>query len=308
MKKNRSILLALALLAGMYSCQKSGTVAPDATPDNQNNTGSIQKHGLGAKLNPTAFKNMRHINFDEVRARMIKLGFQDKLPNAKLGGPAGLPTRLILNHPSIGDQGQTGTCVSWSAGWALSGTLNNEFPAAGVSNPRSPWYVYQKDHSAAGNCDPNDGMYLDAGLNILRDYGVPTYAADSYLGSPCTSPTAAQDLSASSDKIVNYAAVTTVNEIKTAISMRLPVILGFNVYTSFETAFSYGTTFKRISGQYLGGHAVCIVGYDDAKNAVLIQNSWGTGGGDPSNRGCVWIDYSTITNPNLGAEMYSVWK
>ncbi|WP_160713381.1 C1 family peptidase [Chitinophaga solisilvae] len=306
MKTSSLLLLSLAAVFAMSACQKNNSVNP--SNDDPSAPSVVSKHGMGAKLNPDGFKNMRRINFDEIRARMIQQGYADKIPNGRSSGPLALPASIILNHPPVGDQGQTGTCVSWSSGYALSGTLNNEFPKAGVSNPRSPWYVYQKDHSASGNCDPNDGMYLAPGLDILVNSGVPTYAADPYLGSPCTPPTAAQNTSAATDKVVNYAAVTTVNEVKTALSMHMPVELGFNVYSSFETAFSYGTVYKRVSGSYLGGHAVCIIGYSDAKNAVLIQNSWGTGGGDPSNPGCMWLDYSTLTNPTFGAEMYSVWK
>jgi hypothetical protein len=306
MKKQSLLLLTLATLLGMSACQKDNGVTPPA--EDPTKTTAVSKHGMGARLDPDAFKNARHINFDEIRARMISQGYESKLPNGRAGGVTPLPTSIILNHPSIGDQGNTGTCVSWSSGWALSGTLNNEFPKAGVSNPRSPWYVYQKDHSAAGNCDPNDGMYLAPGLDILVRSGVPTYNADPYLGSPCTAPTSAMNTSAATDKVVNYAALTSVNDVKTALSMHLPVLMGFNVYSSFETAFSYGTTYKTVSGSYLGGHAICIIGYSDAKNAVLIQNSWGTSGGDPSNPGCMWLDYSTLTNSRLGVELYSVWK
>ncbi|PSL43838.1 papain like protease [Chitinophaga niastensis] len=305
MKKEFSLLLLIAIVLGMSACKKNNEAAAPVAPEK---TTAVGKHGLGAVLNPGAFKNMRHINFDEVKARMIKQGFGAKISNERSGGPAALPSSIILNHPAIGDQGQTGTCVSWSSGWALSGTLNNEFPTAGVSNPRSPWYVYQKDHSAQGDCDPNDGMYIAPGLDILVNSGVPSYAADPDLGSPCDAPTYAQDQDAASDMVVNYAALSTVADVKKALSMHLPVEMGFNVYSSFETAFSNGTTFKRVSGQLLGGHAICIIGYSDAKNAVLIQNSWGTGGGDPSHPGCMWLDYSTLTNPNMGVELYSVWK
>lgn len=304
MKNVRLSLLVIAIVWGMTACKKDNA-GNDAgtTPDNSSPTPA---YGLGAKLNPDGFRNMRHINFDEVRARMTRLGFGEKVSaNAKA---AALPSSIILNHPSIGNQGNTGTCVSWASGYALSGTLNNEFPVSGVTNPRSPWYVYQMDHSAAGNCDPNDGMYLTPGLDILINYGVPTYAADPSLGSPCRRPTAAMDASAASDKVVNYAALSNLNDVKTALSMHLPVLMGFTVYSSFETAFNNGSTFKTISGSVLGGHAVCIIGYNDAKNAVLIQNSWGTSGGDASNRGCVWIDYNTLFNSRMQVELYSVWK
>ena len=30
--------------------------------------------------------------------------------------------------------------------------------------------------------------------------------------------------------------------------------------------------------EVLGGHAVCCVGYDDAKQVFIVRNSWGTSG------------------------------
>jgi C1A family cysteine protease len=39
----------------------------------------------------------------------------------------------------------------------------------------------------------------------------------------------------------------------------------------------------------IGGHALCLIGYDDAKKAFLIQNSWGTGWGM---KGFGWLPYS----------------
>lgn len=43
-------------------------------------------------------------------------------------------------------------------------------------------------------------------------------------------------------------------------------------------------------------HGVTIIGWDDSKHAWLIKNSWGTGWGETgggSERGYMWIDYST---------------
>lgn len=151
-------------------------------------------------------------------------------------------------------------------------------------------------------------MYVTSGLDILVNNGVPSYSLDASLGSPCNAPSAAQNSDAATDVVTNYGALSTLADIKNAISMHLPVEMGFNVYTSFETAFDNGTIFKKVSGQLLGGHAIVIIGYDDSKNAVLIQNSWGTSGGDATYPGCMWLDYSTLTNSRMGIELYSVWR
>ncbi|HVI47289.1 MAG TPA: C1 family peptidase [Chitinophaga sp.] len=296
MRKHFSLLLGLSLSLLIFSCQKKADHTDPSTEPS--------KHGMGAHLNPDAYNRLPLTNFDEVRKDLINKGYARIVENAKV---AALPSRVILNHPSIGNQGATGTCVSWSSGYAAVGTLNNEFPS-GVSNPRSPWYVYQVDHSSQGDCDPNDGMYIDAGLDILRNNGVPSYSVDSRLGSPCSYPTSAQNTDAARNKIRTYGRLSSVTDVKNALNLRLPVEMGLMVYSSFETAFDYGTIYKTTSGQELGGHAICIVGYDDAKHAFLIQNSWGTGGGDATYPGCMWLDYNVLSDSRLGVELYSVSK
>lgn len=299
MKKNcllglSGLLLTLIMLG---SCKKNSTDAASPTNDKGN-----PKHGLGAVLNQKTYLATQSANLDQIRTRLVQLGYLNKL---SVNNTNALPASVILNHPVIGDQGQTGTCVSWSSGYALMGTLNNEFPIANVSNPRSGWYVYQKDHSANNDCDPDNGMYISSGMDIVQNYGVPTASSDASLGSPCQAPSSAVNASAATDKNVSsYAAISTVADIKKAISMRLPVEMGFNVYQSFETAFDNGTVYSKTTGQYLGGHAICIIGYSDAKNAVLIQNSWGTSGGDAQNPGCMWLDYSVFTQSKMGIELY----
>ena len=54
-----------------------------------------------------------------------------------------------------------------------------------------------------------------------------------------------------------------------------PLVTTFSVYADF---FSYnGGIYSYTSGTYQGGHAVLIVGYDDANQCFIVKNSWGTG-------------------------------
>ena len=58
----------------------------------------------------------------------------------------------------------------------------------------------------------------------------------------------------------------------------LPVVAGFEVYNNL---YRYrGGIYDSISGSFIGGHAMCIVGYDDSERVVKIVNSWGTRWGE----------------------------
>ncbi|KAK3793018.1 hypothetical protein RRG08_045668, partial [Elysia crispata] len=55
-----------------------------------------------------------------------------------------------------------------------------------------------------------------------------------------------------------------------------PVTAAFMVFSDF---MSYKSgVYKHVSGQYLGGHAVKIIGYgtEDGQDYWLVANSWGT--------------------------------
>jgi hypothetical protein len=52
------------------------------------------------------------------------------------------------------------------------------------------------------------------------------------------------------------------------------------------------------SGPSSGMHAMCIVGYDDARQAYKVRNSWGSDWGE---NGYMWMSYSVLdTDANVG--------
>lgn len=68
-----------------------------------------------------------------------------------------------------------------------------------------------------------------------------------------------------------------------------PLLMGIDVYPSFDNAQGVATITG--TGDVRGYHAIVLVGYDDAKHAFRIQNSWGPDWGD---QGRAWIDYNTL--------------
>jgi hypothetical protein len=78
----------------------------------------------------------------------------------------------------------------------------------------------------------------------------------------------------------------------------------FSVYSDFYTFWNSGSpgqVYTQTSGTYQGGHAVLLIGWDDAKGAYLCKNSWGTNDG-PNGDGTFWIAYVGHAN-NLGFGM-----
>ena len=96
-----------------------------------------------------------------------------------------------------------------------------------------------------------------------------------------------------------YAAVEqTEQAIKETLLSGAAVAFGFNVYSSFYGSWVEDTVVMPIpkpGEELLGGHAILCIGYDDAKKAFLIQNSWGENWGIG---GKFWMPYSFALNKN----------
>jgi hypothetical protein len=101
---------------------------------------------------------------------------------------------------------------------------------------------------------------------------------------------------ASFNKINEYNSVPVepgLEAVKMAILYELPVLIGVNLTESFKAGSSTnnGVWSPKMGEMNIGGHAMCVVGYDDYKygGAFEVMNSWGEEFGD---QGFIWIKYS----------------
>ncbi len=77
------------------------------------------------------------------------------------------------------------------------------------------------------------------------------------------------------------------SEVKRSVRTDGPGILAYEVYEDFMTYWAHpagtapwsdGVYFHQ-SGEYLGGHAVMVIGWDDETQSALCKNSWGSDSG-----------------------------
>jgi len=82
------------------------------------------------------------------------------------------------------------------------------------------------------------------------------------------------------------------DQIKEAIYAYGPVVGIMVVYGDFY-AYQNGI-YQHVSGSFVGGHAVCIYGWDDNQGCWLVKNSWGLYGsyGTWGENGCFKIAYN----------------
>lgn len=141
--------------------------------------------------------------------------------------------------------------------------------------------------SGAGSCN---GGRLSAGY--LQKTGLPLEAAYPYTGADGSCGAAAPGWQAGAYKIGAWGSVPKkLAEIKTALVKYGPLPIAYMVYEDFmlykSGVYSYTT------GKRLGGHAVLLVGYNDAEKYFIVKNSWDTSWGEG---GYFRIAYSEMSN------------
>ena len=209
---------------------------------------------------------------------------------------ASLPSRVDIsrNLAAPGDQGRQSSCVGWAVAFALKTyheRVERGWPLTDDRHLMSPAYVYNQINGG----EDAGAIFLDA-FNLLLNQGVSSMALMPYNQSDYrTQPSAAARAEAANFKIADWGAVlnTThaefVREIKRHLVAGDPVIVGIPVYQDFYDLSESNPVYDQGGSGRPPGHAIVIVGYDDARSAFKIVNSWGTNWGID---GYGWIDYA----------------
>ena len=114
-------------------------------------------------------------------------------------------------------------------------------------------------------------------------------------------------------KVTSYQAAANFAAVQNAIASGYPVVVGFDVYSSFEGPWGnipHGRTGSGMmpypntrTEQLLGGHAVCLVGYDNNTSRFIARNSWGTSWGD---NGYFYMPYQVIQNTSMSSDFWVI--
>lgn len=211
-----------------------------------------------------------------------------------------------LTMPPVSNQGSEGSCVAFAVGYAARSA--EQFYRSGASaysnstNIFSPEFLYNQ---VKFDVECSSGTAMQTALDFMKVTGICTYQSMPYSSSNGCSllPSSTQNTEASNYKIASYAKLYTTDKvaIKSMVSQKHPVIITVLADNSFIAAKA-GFVWKTYSGSGSLAHCIVICGYDDAKNAYLIMNSWGTGWGDA---GYSWIDYDFFTT-RTGTYCYAI--
>jgi C1A family cysteine protease len=195
---------------------------------------------------------------------------------------------FLPNTPEVTDEGSVNR-------YAMKSLKN-----FGVCSESTWQFIINPDNSVLNvNTKPKDEAYIEAqGVQVLKYCRLdPDYPDEE-------EPDA-------SEETRNAAGSKTLHNLKQCLSEGYPVVFGFRYYWEeppFVTDNTPGGYWvlpdlppeqrhkmppRKPDGTSYGGHCVLAIGYDDAQQKVLCQNSWDK---DWSKDGLFWITYDWITD------------
>lgn len=212
---------------------------------------------------------------------------------------------LTSKFPIPGQQGIQGSCVSWTVGYYIKTYwegVENSWDVHSPDHIISPQYIFSQTHT---NDDAGGGAsFLYDALNLLQNQGAAMMDLCPYEPwNPYgyqTPPTEEMRQQAFRFRIASWSALpmSDVDAIKSNLCQGIPVALGIPVYPDFDNLNWTNDTYDNFSGNFRGWHSVALIGYDDARQAFKLINSWDRGWGV---EGYGWISYNLIATYALEA-------
>ena len=159
------------------------------------------------------------------------------------------------------NQGSTNMCVTYALGSHIDWNINMDKKTKCKDNNVDRNAIYSIRTTKGDN-----GMTFKEALSFVKNKGVKT------------------DVGVV--KINHYAVVGSEIALKHALIANGPCLAGLRCYNSLNEFWN-----KRYSDTLLGGHAVCIVGYN--KDGFILRNSWGKNWGK---EGYTLLKYKDFSN------------
>lgn len=202
----------------------------------------------------------------------------------------------------IEDQGQLGSCTAHAITGAIE--LQIKKKDGGVID-LSRLFVYYQERFIEKTIKTDSGAIIRDGVKICQKIGVPIEVLWPYSVAKFTHrPSKAAYTNAAQRKIAKYKRVEDLEDMLHCLSEGKPVVFGFSVYESFESAKLAKTgimTYPKKSEKMLGGHAVLAVGYDLDKQRMLVRNSWGE---DWGLKGYFWMPFEVLDNRDMSDDFW----
>lgn len=242
-----------------------------------------------------------------------KMGWKPDLPDFRdmivdLPGhkKANFPQKIDLRpeeHFGIYDQGNLGSCTANAIGACFHFDQVKEGLKEFVP---SRLFIYYNERRMEGTVEQDAGALIRDGIKSLKQIGCCEESIWPYEESCFTlHPPDSCYESAAKNRATSYARVPqSIEDMKAVLCEGFPFAFGFVVLSSFMHVDHSGMMKMPMNtDKVMGGHAVCCVGYDDAKKCMIVRNSWSERWGD---KGYFYMPYAYISHPQLARDFWYV--
>ncbi|POY38940.1 peptidase C1 [Solitalea longa] len=226
-----------------------------------------------------------------------------------------LPERVSLQQycPNRLSQGEQGSCVAWSSAYGARTVLEARRTGADPNQVAfSPAFLYNQI-----KMDGCQGSYIIRAMKSMKETGALPFSEFPYTDQDCSRmPNSSQLANAEEYAMLGYNRLTVggddytidLNAMRQNLAQGAPVVIGMMVGGSFMQEMMGQKVWHPTNSDYsmrgFGGHAMCIVGYDDylEGGAFQIMNSWGPEWGE---NGFGWVRYNDFVH--FAKEAYGVY-
>jgi C1A family cysteine protease len=203
------------------------------------------------------------------------------VPAMPIAAPASFDWRNVGGRnfvTPIENQGGCGSCVAFGSVAPVESLvrIRRNDPNLAVDLSEAQLFFCYGPKTGAGKC-PAGGWWPDPAYQSMMTGGVVDAQCFPYTDKdqPCK---LCSDWQKRLTWISGWGKPTSIPEMKNCISTFGPTTACFTVYEDF---FHYTNgVYRHVTGGVVGGHCVCIVGYDDGQGCWIAKNSWGPNWGE----------------------------
>jgi hypothetical protein len=224
-----------------------------------------------------------------------------KYPFAAVAARSVMSVEKVLKLPSWHwqhDQGAEGSCVGHGVAMERAITNTTQNVILNALGMKTRWYDSIDIWNRAKEIDPwpdtnpgdDNGTSVHAGYDVCRVQGIRRVSSMKLVNEvPQPQGEMARDFK---EGVATNRWATTVDQMRSGISLGLPIAIGVNWYSNFDTPIMIGGENwigrSPILGSIRGGHCVCLYGASDKRQAFRVKNSWGR------SYPLVWLPYATM--------------
>lgn len=211
--------------------------------------------------------------------------------------------------PPILDQSDLQSCTANEISNSLRYCIGKENGVKNAWQPSRLYIYYFTRFLENSPLDQDIGMSIKGGMDCISKYGVCDEIYWPYIISRFSVQLPVEIINKAKihiDGFQFYSILQDIIHIKQALFSGYPILIGIQIYSSFESDIVYHTGIVQIPSEneeYLGSHCVQIWGYDDNFQIFICSNVWSTKWGQ---NGYFTIPYKYILDSTLASDLWQV--